>query len=231
MSTETPARTRRTTALTAWGLVAGGALFLAGGPMHPHEDPPGVSLKEHLRIMFSDPSWWPSHTVLLAGMVLIAAALVGLVRAGALTGVPRVRTALVVAAVTAVAAAPGMLLHLLAALDADRIAAHRATPIVDVQVVVETVTVPAFGFAVAALAVLGAATRTLGNPATAVLGALGGIGYGLAGATFLLTDRLDFLFPAAAGIAIWVLATGIGLLLRPVAFINGPVAINQWGRH
>jgi len=48
----------------------------------------------------------------------------------------------------------------------------------------------------------------------AVLGVIGGIGFGLAGATFLFTDRLDFLFPTAAGIALWTIAVGIGLLLR-----------------
>jgi hypothetical protein len=41
-----------------------------------------------------------------------------------------------------------------------------------------------------------------------------GVGYGLAGITFPFTDRLDFLFPAVSGIALWTIAAGIGLLLR-----------------
>src|SRR5690349_9899956 len=32
------------------GLAVGGALFFLGGMLHPHEDPPGVSLKEHLHV-------------------------------------------------------------------------------------------------------------------------------------------------------------------------------------
>ncbi len=205
---------RRTNPLVAWGLVAGGVLFFAGGPLHPHEDPPGVGVKEHLRVMFEDPAWYPSHALLLVGTVLIAVSLVALVRGGSLSGVPRVHTVAVVAAAAAVLAAPATLLHLVAAVDADRIAAGRSTPLSDVQVVVETITVPVFGFAMAALAAVGAHTRTLGNRLTAVLGVLGGVGYGLAGATFLFTDALDPLFPAAAGIALWTVAAGVGILLR-----------------
>jgi hypothetical protein len=124
--------------------------------MHPKEDPPGVSVKEHMRVMFEDPAWYPAHVVLFVGMVLIAASLVALVRGRSLAGVPRAHVAAVIAAVAASLAAPGMLLHLIAATDADRIAAHQSTPITDVQVIVESITVPAFGFSIAALAVIGA---------------------------------------------------------------------------
>ncbi|WP_329091566.1 MULTISPECIES: hypothetical protein [unclassified Streptosporangium] len=43
---------------------------------------------------------------------------------------------------------------------------------------------------------------------------VGGVGYGLAGGTFLMTDQLDFLFPAAAGIAVWAMAVGVEPLPR-----------------
>jgi hypothetical protein len=107
-----------------------------------------------------------------------------------------------------------MLLHLIAALDAGRIAAHHATPLTDVQVVVETVTVPIFGLSIAVLAVIGALSRTLGNWIAAVFGVLGGVGYAIAGATFLFTEATDPLFPTAAGIALWAVIAGIGLLRR-----------------
>ncbi|WP_405145101.1 hypothetical protein OG589_00090 [Sphaerisporangium sp. NBC_01403] len=204
----------RTSPLVAWGLLAGGVFFFAGGPMHPKQDPPNVTVKEHMRIMFEDPSWYPSHTVLLIGMALLALSLVALVRGRSLADVPRMPVVAVIAAIATAVAAPAMLLHLVAAADADRIAAHHSTPITDVQVIVETITVPAFGFSIAALAFVGAATRTLGNLVTAIPGVLGGVGYGLAGATFLVTDKLDFLFPTAAGIAVWAMAAGTGLLLR-----------------
>ncbi|MGI8845556.1 MAG: hypothetical protein ACR2HC_05175 [Thermoleophilaceae bacterium] len=213
-TTEPSRLARRISPLVAWGLVAGGAFFLAGGPMHPKQDPAGVTVKEHLRVMFEDSSWYSAHAVLLVGMVLIAASLVALARTRALSDVPRAQGAVVVAAIAAAVAAPAMLLHLIAAVDADAIAAHRSTPISDVQNIVETIAVPAFGFGIAALAVIGAMTRTLANWPAAAAGVLGGVGYGLAGATFLFTDKLDALFPAASGIAVWTIAAGVGLLLH-----------------
>jgi hypothetical protein len=228
--TGTSAGTRRAGRRAGWILLAGGVFFLAGGPLHPHEDPPGVSVKEHMRIMFDDPSWYPAHIVLLIGMAGIAAALVMLARsqawsAGSGPSAPAdsrdgergrryLRAALVVAGAATVVATPAMLLHLIAALDAGRIAAHHATPLTDVQVVVETVTVPIFGLSIAVLAVIGALSRTLGNWIAAVFGVLGGVGYAIAGATFLFTEATDPLFPTAAGIALWAVIAGIGLLRR-----------------
>jgi hypothetical protein len=205
---------RRTSPLVGAGLIAGGVLFFVGGGMHPKEDPPDVTLYEHMRIMFGNPDWYPSHALLLAGTVLIAAALLVLVRGGSLAGVPRAQAAATAAAVGAAVAAPGMLLHLVAAVEADAIGAGLPTPITDAQVVVETLTAPLFGLGVALLAVVGAATRTVGNIVTAVPGVVGGVAYALAGATILITDALDGLFPLAADIAVWAAAAGVGLLLR-----------------
>jgi hypothetical protein len=210
-------RARRISPAVPWGLVAGGALFFAGGGMHPKQDPPDVTLKEHMRLMFEDHAWYPSHAVLLAGMVLMAIALVVLVRDRALAASPRAQLAATVAAVATVLGALGMVVHLLAAVDADSIASGAGTPVVDSNIVLETITVPAFGLAIAALALVGASTRLLGNRLTAVLGAVGGVAFALAGATFLLTDALDPLFPLAGAIGLWAVATGIWLLRRAPA--------------
>jgi len=204
---------RRANPTVGWALLAGGVAFFIGGSMHPGDDPPGLTLKEHLHLLYTDPAWYPAHAVLLVGMVLMAAALVALVRGGTLT-VPRAQKVGIVAAGAAVLGALGMLLHLVAASEAERIAAGQNTPITDVQLVVESLTLPAFGFAIAALALIGASTRTLGNRVVAVLAVVGGTGYGLAGGTLLFTDALNFLFPTAAGIGLWAIAAGIGLLLR-----------------
>lgn len=204
----------RPNVLAGCGLLLGGAIFFIGGSMHPKQDPPDVTVHEHLRIMFEDPAWYPSHAVLLLGMVLLAASLVALVRQGALAALPRVQKAGMVAAVTSAIAAFGMLLHLVAGSEADKIAAGGSTPIVNVHLVVETLTVPAFGFSIAAFAVLAAFGRIVGDRVTAVIGLLGGVGYGLAGGTLLLTDALNDLFPLAAGIGIWAAAAGIGMIVR-----------------
>jgi hypothetical protein len=207
-----PVRTSRTSPVVGWGLVAGGVLFFAGGGMHPKEDPPGVSLKEHVRIMFDNPAWYPAHAVLLAGLAIIAAALVVLARGRTLAAHRRTQTTAVIAAVASVAAAADMVLHLVMATEAERIDAGQATPLIDVNLVLESITVPAFGLSISALAVAGAATHTLGNWVVAVPGVVGGLGFALAGATFLFTDRLDPLFPLAGGIGLWAVASGIGLL-------------------
>jgi hypothetical protein len=199
---------------TAWLLIAGGVTFFVGGSMHPKEDPPGVSLKEHLRVMYEDDLWFPAHTVFLVGMVLLAAALVLLVRAGGLRSVARAQTAAVVAAVATSAAAAGSLLHLASGSEADEIASGAATPLTDVLMVAETVYAPAFGLSIAALALVGALTRTLGNWVAAVFGVVGGLAYALAGGTFVLTDALDPLFPVSSAMAVWAVIAGVGALRR-----------------
>src|SRR5918996_751407 len=108
----TRARAAQAPALVGWLLVLGGVLYFVGGSLHPKQDPEGVSLKEHLRVMYEDPAWFLSHSVFLAGMVLLAAALVLLERGGALRGVGRAHTAAVVAAVATTFATAGSLLHL-----------------------------------------------------------------------------------------------------------------------
>jgi hypothetical protein len=199
---------------TGWVLAAGGALFFVGGMLHPKDDPPGLTLKELLRLMYDDPAWYPAHVFLLAGTALIAEALAALARRRSLADVPAAQAAVTVAAAAAVLAATGMVLHLAAATDADRIAAHQSTPLTDVHIVVETITVPLFGLAIAVLAVIGATTGTLGNWLTALFGVVGGGAYALAGATAAFTDALDPLFPFASVIAFWATGTGVWVLRR-----------------
>lgn len=212
--TEKVTRAPRTSPVVGWLLLAGGVFYFVGGSMHPKQDPHDVTLKEHLHVMYEDPAWYPAHAVFFVGMVLLAAALVTLVRSGSLRPVRTAHKAAVVAAVTTTMAAAGSLLHLVSGSDAGRITAGHNTPITDIQIIVETITVPAFGASIAALAVIGAMTRTIGNRVAAALGVIGGVAYALAGGTFLFTDRLDFLFPVSSAIALWALAAGIGLLLR-----------------
>jgi hypothetical protein len=208
------ARVGRVSPLVSWALIAGGLFYFIGGGLHPSEDHPELTLKQQLRLMYDDPAWYPSHTMLLAGIMCLALALVVLARGGVLRPVPIAHRAAVVAAVTSTIAAAASLLHLVSGSEADEIAAGHGTPISDGQIVSETITTPLFGLSIAALAVIGAATRTLGNWPGAVLGAIGGLAYALAGGTFLLTDALNFLFPVSSGIALWAAITGIMLQWR-----------------
>lgn len=203
----------RTTVGAGWAMLAGGVLWFVGGGLHPKQDLPGGSVKELLLPEFRDPLWYPGHTLLLVGIGLMAAALAALVRRGALT-TPRARTAAAVAAAATSLGTVAALLHLVMAVDADRIAAGAGTPLTDIQLVVETVAAPAFGLSIAVLSVVGAATRTIGNRTAAVFGVIGGAGYALAGGTVLLTDALNPLFPLAGLIGAWGAVTGASVVRR-----------------
>ena len=61
---------RRTRQLVGWLLAAGGALFLAGGLIHPNDDLPGASMAEQLRVMYEDPTWYPAHAAMFLGTAL-----------------------------------------------------------------------------------------------------------------------------------------------------------------
>ena len=200
--------------VVAWALLAGGAIFFVGGGLHPKEDPPGVSLKEHLRVMYNDGNWYPGHALLFVGMALIAAALVALVRSGALSGVRTTYVAGVVAAATASLGAVAAFLHLVMATEADRIADGLGTPLTNLNLVVETIVTPAFGLSIAALAVLGARTGSIGNRTAAGLAVVGGTAWALAGATFAFTDALNPLFPLAGLLGVWAIVTAVSLLRR-----------------
>ena len=215
---------RQSAPRVAGGLIAGGTLFFVAGGMHPGDDPPGLSLKQHLLLLYEDPAWYPLHALLLAGMALIAASLIALVRGGTLAVRPRVQAVAKIAAITSALSVVSAFLHLVSASDADRIAAGESTPLTDASLGVETLVIPAFGIAIAAL---GAATHTLGNWIAAVFGLTGGIAYALAAGTALLTDALNFLFPAAAGIAVWAILVGIGMLRSSRPVVGVPAGVER----
>lgn len=197
-----------------WALIAGGVIFFVGGAMHPEEDPPGVTLKEHMRVMYEDGNWYASHTLQLIGIVLVAVALVALARSGALGRVRQAQQAGVFAAVGTVGWAFGSFLHLIAATDANRIAAGQSTPLTNALIVVETVTVPVFCVGVVLLAVVGLRTGLVGNRTAAVCAIVGGGSYALAGGTFAFTEALDPLFPLASFIGVWAVVTGASMIRR-----------------
>jgi len=200
--------------IVAWALLAGGAIFFVGGALHPKEDPPGVSLKEHLRVMYEDGNWYPGHALLFVGMALMAAALIALVRSGALTRVRAAYVAGVAAAITTSLGAVAAFLHLIMATEADRIADGLSTPLNNLNLVVETIVTPAFGLSIATLAVLGARTGSIGNRTAAGLAVVGGTAWALAGATFVFTEALNPLFPLAGLLGAWAIVTAVSLLRR-----------------
>jgi len=191
--------------LIGWYLGAGGILFLAGVVLHPHQHVEGGTLEEQFHAMFSDSRWYPAHVLLLAGMALMAAALVGLARRVP-TGLPRRTTRF--AAFAAVVGTAAMVLHLFAKLDDANIVAGETTPLLFTHAGVETITVPLVGIAFALLALAGGRSRVLGTPAVATLGVIGGLGYALAGATAPFTAAFTPLFDLVGLVGLWAAVVG-----------------------
>lgn len=195
----------------AVSLLVGGIAFFAYGPLHPKGTDVGDKNMQ-LHSMLVDTLWYPAHLVGLVGFVLIAVGLwlIGrdrLVR----ERVGRVlRVAQVVTAITAL----GQVVHLFAATQAHAIEAGETTPVVLAFMGVETFINPVWGLAMAALALRGGLTRTLGNRGLMALGVLGGLAFALVTATIAFIDTFDPLFPVAGFVGIWLVVVGIVGLVR-----------------
>lgn len=109
----------RTARLGGICLALGGIAFFAGGVTHPRDSGGGTKV-EQLYQAFIQPTWYPSHALLLASFGLFAAAILLLRKRGNLG--PRMARPVNVVSVVAVVATLGMAVHLLAALGAESIA-------------------------------------------------------------------------------------------------------------
>jgi hypothetical protein len=195
----------------SWYLAAGGALFLAGAALHPHEHIKGGTLQQQFHAMFSDSHWYPAHVLLLAGLAFLTAAVVGLARN---TPIGLRRRTVRFAAFAAVVGTAAMVLHLFAALDDGHIVAGDRTPLLFTHAAVETLTVPLFGIAFALLAIAGAQSRVIGSPLVAVLGVVGGLGYALAGATAPFISTFTPLFDLVGLVGLWAAVAGGTAIVR-----------------
>lgn len=216
MSTSTEVRTpaariRRPDPIAGACLIVGGVTFFAGGAMHPGDRGTGTKVNQ-LHDMLIDSMWYPSHALVLVAMVAFAVAILRIRHRGGLDGAMATVTRVV--SVIAVVAVVGMTVHLLSALGAEGIADGNKTFAYQLQGFNETIVDASWGLGIAALAVVGGLTRTLGNPITLALGLVGGLAFALASATIAYTDRFDGLFPVASLIGIWGVVVGLVVLLR-----------------
>ena len=195
-------------------LFATGGLGIAlGGQLHPHGH--GDTVDAHLLSMFESPAWAPAHWVLLVGSVLAAAGLVVAWRRH--TFGPSVQRWLPAASVAWVFGALEVLPHLLAAGEAHALEHHEATPVLDLHVLLQVASAPLVGISGAVVAVLVArAARTRPAWVLAVVGVIGGLGYAASAPLLVATGNVAFtvLFPFQAGLALWLLGTGVRLLRR-----------------
>ena len=216
MSTSTAVRTpstriRRPDPTAGACLIVGGVTFFAGGALHPGDSGTGTKVNQ-LHDMLTDAMWYPSHALVLIAMAAFALAILRIRLRGGHDGVMATVTRVV--SVIAVVAVVGMAVHLFSALGAEGIADGNQTFASHLQAVNETIVGASWGLGIAALAVVGGLTRTLGNPVTLALGLVGGLAFALASATIAYTDRFDGLFPLASLIGIWGVVVGLTVLLR-----------------
>lgn len=192
-------------------LVAGGIAFFVYGPLHPVGSDEGDKTAQ-LHSMLVDSFWYPAHAVGLVSFGAIAAGLLAIARR---PGPPqRVARLTRIVGVVGVVMTLGQVIHLFAATQASEIEDGGTTPLVVVFTGVETLVNPVWALAIAALALVGGITRTVGNRILLAFGVVGGLAFALANATIAFTDTFDGLFPVASLIGIWCIATGIVGLVR-----------------
>ncbi len=199
-------RTRGLSRLAGPSLVLGGVAFFVGGVTHPSDSGEGNKVQQ-LHDMLVDSSWYPSHAVLLAAMALFATGILALRHRRDLNpGIKRLLKFVFVIACIATVAMAG---HLFAALAAESLTDGKQSLVSRVQTVNETVVDAAWGLAVAALAVVGGLTRSIGNRITVAFGFVGGLAFALASATIPYTDTFDPLFKVGSLLSIWAILVGV----------------------
>jgi hypothetical protein len=214
MTLTTSSRTttgQRRNVAAALFLLVGGAAFFAGGGLHPRGSDSGDKT-EQLHSMLVDDLWYPAHAVLLLGMACFAAGFLAIRQRGGLGD--RMGRLVSVVAWIAVAATLGAVVHLFAATQAEDIEDGGTTFLVQVFTGVETLLNPVWGLAIAALALAGGITRTVGNRIVLALGLVGGVAYAMATATIAFTDLFDPLFAVGALVGVWGVAVGVIGLVR-----------------
>jgi hypothetical protein len=211
LQSRTPTPHFRTDRAGSAFLVLGGIAFFLGGGLHPKDSGSGDKLAQ-LRDMLVSSMWYPSHAVLLAAMALIAAGIIAIRRPGHLEP-GMARLAGIVAGIS-VLATFAMLVHFFAATEASAIADGDSTFVIEVHTWNETIVNPLWGVAIAALALAGGLTRTVGNRIVMALGVVGGLSFALATATIAYTDAFDPLFPVSSLLGVWAVAVGVIGLVR-----------------
>jgi hypothetical protein len=195
--------------------VLAGSLIVVGGMNHPR-DP---SLAE----MLANPDWVWSHTVLLFGFLALLWGLVLYGRAG--EPPPRTRRWLKWAVIGTALQAIEMVLHTVSVVDAEHLAAHAATPVLNVHLTMSVLFYPVFALAVIGFILATARDRSLGSPWIAWLGILGATAHGVApilvvALPFLFDVRIEgatILFPMVMLFALWLVLTGLWPLRSPAS--------------
>ena len=199
-------RLRSRPRLAALPLGVGGVLIAVGGGLHPRGS--GATIDGYLASMLAGATWLPSHLLLLLGTALATVGFVTTRRASVFG--PSVDRWLVAATVGWGLATVELVPHLMAVHDADGLAHHHATPVLDLHLALQALTTPLMGLTGAALAIAVArSARTAAAWVLAVPAVLGGLGYAASAPLIAMTGSLApaALFPLQAGLAVWLVGT------------------------
>jgi alkylhydroperoxidase/carboxymuconolactone decarboxylase family protein YurZ len=169
------------------------ALIAAGGPQHPQGT---------MEQMLADRRWVPSHSLMLAGFVVLLAGLIAFGRADLPS---RTRRWLRWAVFGTIAQVVEMALHTAAAVDAANLVAHRATPVLTAHLAFAVVAYPFFAATLIGFILAAASERTLGSPWIAWVGVIGAVAHG-ASAPLVVAFKVQgagALFPLLMLVALW----------------------------
>lgn len=190
-------------------LVLAGATMAIGGPLHPESDA-ADPLREELAIMTAGDTWVLSHSLLVAGSVLLAAGLWAALRAGAWPA--STRKPLRIAAIALSAYVVETVFHLAAVIDSDALAAGDPAPLAFSHIGLALVLYPVSGLAFAWLGVH--VFRAVARPEKVfgVVAVIAGVLHAVALPLLLLFPDLE-LTPVFASSAMlfagWAVGTGI----------------------
>ena len=141
----------------------GGVIMALGGPLHPRG--------ETMHSMLIDPNWFPSHMAQLVGYCLMTLGLMRFRRV--MPHSPAVQRWSGLAALGLALQTVEMAFHLASMVDAEKLAAGLATPILSTHIVLALTIYPLLAILMSGLIVVAARTRELGNPWIAPFGIAG----------------------------------------------------------
>jgi hypothetical protein len=180
---------------------AGGVIMAAGGPLHPRG--------ETMHSMLIDPNWFPSHMGQLVGFGLMTLGMMRFRRV--LPHSPAVRRWSGLAALGLALQTVEMAFHLASMVDAEKLAAGLATPVLSTHIVLALTIYPLLAILMSGLIVVAARTRELGTPLLAPLGIAGLVAQAIA---VVLVAGFDMQaarigFPMVMLFAIWTVVVSL----------------------
>ena len=186
-------------------LLLGGLLIAVAG------HPTGNMLE-----MLSNPIWVRTHSITLAGLVATFVGLLLYSRSAIANSASVRRWTRLVTIATALEVVE-MIVHTVAVVDRDNLAAGAATPVLSVHLAITSVIYPLFAIALIGFIVTTARARAIGSWWIAAIGIVGAAAHGLAALLVIVggNTALSFLFAGIAPVGVWFFLASLWPSSRP----------------